>query len=179
MPYLDIPVNITNDLEQEMANVFLMYDFDGSKMIESTKIPTILRFLGCVPTEIEINEFIKSCEFEDIPGYIHLSKFILNLNNCLLEEIMRPATIDELENAFKILDPRQKGYINAEDFMSKIKLHGELIKNDELLKLKSVALTNEKCIYEPYICKLLHEPVNSIYKRVKEIAMESEKLSES
>lgn len=169
MPYLDIPINITNDLEQRMANAFLLYDFDGSKMIASTKISTVLRFLGCVPSEMEIKEFIVNSEFEDIPGYVHLTRFMSNLNECLLADKMRPATEKDLANAFALLDPRSNGYIKSDEFINKISEHGEPLSDEELAILKSVAVFDSICIYEPYICKILHQPDDSIYELAQKI----------
>lgn len=171
MPYLDIPITITNDLEQRIADAFLLYDFDGSKMIQSTKVSTVLRFLGCVPSEEEIKEFIATSEFEDIPGYVHLTRFISSLNECLLSDKMRPATEEELAIAFKLLDPRSNGYIKSDEFIGKIIEHGEPLSDKELASMKSVAVGDSLCIYEPYMCKILFKPEDSIYELAKDIEM--------
>ena len=47
-----------------MADIFLMYDFIGNSMVESHNIGTIIRLLGCAPTEKECKEFIQLAEFK-------------------------------------------------------------------------------------------------------------------
>lgn len=78
-------VDITNDLERKIADAFLIFDHHGNKTADVREIGTILRFLGCVPSEQEINDIISATEFEDSNGTVHLSKFMPHVAALLAE----------------------------------------------------------------------------------------------
>lgn len=80
-----MPVDITNDLERKIADAFLIFDHHGNKTADVREIGTILRFLGCVPSEQEINDIISATEFEDSNGTVHLSKFMPHVAGLLAE----------------------------------------------------------------------------------------------
>lgn len=63
-------------MEKKIADTFLIFDHNGNKTVDVREIGTILRFLGCVPSEAEINECISATEFEDSNGTVHLAKFL-------------------------------------------------------------------------------------------------------
>lgn len=71
-------------MERKIADAFLIFDHHGNKTADVREIGTILRFLGCVPSEQEVNEVISATEFEDSNGTVHLSKFMPHV--CLLLE---------------------------------------------------------------------------------------------
>jgi Ca2+-binding EF-hand superfamily protein len=62
--FFDIPVELRNDLDRKIAGAFGVYDYGRNLMIEALDVGQILRSLGCVPSEDEIYEIIKSTEFE-------------------------------------------------------------------------------------------------------------------
>lgn len=174
MTFLDIPIKIKNNLEQRMFDIFSLYDFIGNSMVDNKCIPKILRFLGCAPTEAELMEFIKECEFLDIQGSVHVMQFMKVLNDWLLLDKMKPSPLEILEGAFKILDPDDKGFITYNEYIEFLK-KGEHIENDELNVLIGISVDrlHKACYYESYIYKLLHEPNDCIYK---EAQIEAEKL---
>lgn len=83
--YLSATVLITTDLEKKIADAFLIFDHQGNKTVDVREIGTILRYLGCVPSENEINEIITATEFEDSNGAIHLSRFLPHVTQLLAE----------------------------------------------------------------------------------------------
>lgn len=114
-----ISVNITNDLERRIADAFEIFDHHGNKSVDIREIGSIIRYLGCVPDENELNEIISATEQEDSSGVVQLSKFLPYFLQIMLENKMKPAAPEKLLKAFQILDPENKGYI-ARDFMTKI-----------------------------------------------------------
>ena len=78
-------VNITNDLEKKIAEAFLIFDHHDNKTVDIREIGSILRFLGCVPSEAEVSEVIAATEFEDSNGTVHLSKFLPHVHQILVE----------------------------------------------------------------------------------------------
>lgn len=78
-------MSITTDLEKKIADAFVIFDHQGNKTVDVREIGTILRYLGCVPSENEINEIISATEFEDSNGTIHLSRFLPHVTQLLAE----------------------------------------------------------------------------------------------
>lgn len=171
MAFLNIPIKIKNELEQRMADMFLMYDFIGNSMIENKFVPNVLRFLGCVPTEKDILEFIKACQVYDITDATHLMPFMSFLTSWLLEGRMKPATLDELIDAFTQIDIQRKGFISKAEFIEHLIKYGESIKDDELSTLLSIScdITNNVCHCDGYIYKLYLNAEHCIYKKAAEL----------
>lgn len=78
-------VQITNDLERRIADTFCIFDHIGDKTIDVREIGTVLRFLGCVPTEQQIHEVITATEMEDSSGEVQLLKFMPYMVEVLTE----------------------------------------------------------------------------------------------
>ncbi|KAL3278532.1 hypothetical protein HHI36_024236 [Cryptolaemus montrouzieri] len=72
----DLTVTLNNDLERKIAEAFLIFDHAGNKTVDAREIPTIVRSLGCCPTEAEIQEIIVANEDQESPGNVHLSDFL-------------------------------------------------------------------------------------------------------
>ena len=82
---LHYTVPINNELEQRISDAFCIFDHHGDKRIDIREVGTVLRFLGCVPTEQEINEVIAATEMEESAGDVHLSKFMPHVAQLLAE----------------------------------------------------------------------------------------------
>lgn len=164
------PVTVKNDLERRLAESFLMFDFIGDQTVEPEHIGTILRFLGCVPSDADITDFIKQTGYYE--SRIHLSKFLTVLNKWLIEDRMKPASSAELTNTFKLFDSSGNAYCEKNDFLAKFKELGDKLTDEEFHNM-TTALNMDQCksqiLYERYIEKILHEPENSIYNEAKEI----------
>lgn len=164
--YFDIPVEITNPLEQRIAVAFLIYDHRAVNMIDSKDVGAVLRSLGCVPTEAEICEVVKKTEFYDHPGDVHLSNFLPHVKELLFAHKMKPSHCNDLLEAFKMLDPKNKGFIDEASFSKLMTDVGEPMTEEELnALLKSAVDPSDSSIhYEAYIKTLVHDPEDSIYK---------------
>uniref|UniRef100_T1GW38 EF-hand domain-containing protein n=1 Tax=Megaselia scalaris TaxID=36166 RepID=T1GW38_MEGSC len=136
-----IPVNINNDLERRVADAFLIFDIHGNKTIDVREVGTVLRFLGCVPTEQEINEVIQATEMEgDNSGSVHLNKFLPHVCQLLAERKMEPASPEKLFEAFKVLDPEGKGIISKEYMVKMMIEEGEPFTEEELEEMMTIAI---------------------------------------
>ncbi|CAO1424669.1 unnamed protein product [Diamesa hyperborea] len=157
--YYDIPVNITNDLERKIADAFLIFDHHGQKTVDIREIGSILRFLGCVPSEAEVSEVIAETEFEDSNGTVHLSKFLPHVHHLLIEHKMEPVPIEKLLEAFQVLDPENKGFV-TKDYMTRIMMdEGEPFTQEELEEMMSSAVDSgsNNIPYEYYLNQLMVE----------------------
>lgn len=121
------------------------------------EIGTILRFLGCVPTEADVNEVISATEFEDSNGTVHLSKFLPFCSQLIAEHKLEPAPPEKLLKAFRVLDQEGKGLVDR-DYMTKlITEEGEPFTAEELEEMMAVAvdMATDKIPYENYLNQLL------------------------
>jgi len=152
-------VNINNlsNLEKKIVEAFLIFDHHGQKTVDVREIGSILRFLGCVPSEQEVSEVIAETEFEDSNGIVHLAKFLPYVHQLLIERRMEPVPIEKLLEAFQVLDPEGKGYVTRE-FMTKIMSEeGEQFSQEELEELFSCAIEGSGNLipYEYYLNQLM------------------------
>ncbi|XP_063128232.1 dynein regulatory complex protein 8 isoform X31 [Rattus norvegicus] len=84
-------------------------DGGGKGPGEYREIGTIIRSLGCSPTEGELHDFIAEVEEEEPTGYIRFEKFIPVMTTVLLEKRYRPIAEDVLLRAFEAsLFPKRK-----------------------------------------------------------------------
>lgn len=164
--YFDIPVEINSPHEKRIFQAFSIYDFDNHNMVDARDIAAIIRSLGCVPMEEEIQEIIRQTEFSHHPGEIHLSNFMPHLKMLLVQGKMKPSSAETLLKAFKVFDTKNKGFIIKEEFIEIMKSFGEEIKDEELEQMLKSAVDplDNKVYYEIYIRQLIHEPKGSIYK---------------
>lgn len=169
--FVEIPIKIRHELDERIADAFKLYDFVGNSMVANTDLPHILRFLGCVPSDQDVAEIVRECEFTDIKGAVHLSRFLVVLVEMLEQNRMRPAGIEELQEAFKLLDPRGKMFLTEEELSEALMDSDEVEAFTEEEKLEMRRTTVERpsgvCWYEKYIYKLWTEPVDCIYEQAK------------
>lgn len=169
--YVDIPIKIRHELDQRIADAFSMYDFVGNAMVANTDLPNILRFLGCVPCNEDVAEIVRACEFTDIKGAVHLSRFLVVLVEMLEQDRMRPAKIEELQEAFKLLDPRGKMYLTEEELTEALITSDEIeaFTDEEKVEMQrtTVERPSDLCFYEKFIYKLWTEPEDCIYEQAK------------
>lgn len=164
--YFDIPVNVSSALEHKIAEVFATFDHNSVNVVEARDAGSILRFLGCAPSEEEIEELVKETEFPDHPGNIHLSRFIKVLKKRMANQKMKPAQPEALHEAFKLFDPNNKGFIAKDDFVKIMTEHGEPMSKEELaLMMKSAVNPNDGRVhYESYLNQLAYEPEDSNFR---------------
>ncbi|NXV70999.1 DRC8 protein, partial [Atlantisia rogersi] len=84
------------------------------------EIGSVVRSLGCFPTEAEVHELLAQVnveEEEEPTGYIHLEKFLPVMTKVLLNRSYQPIPEDVLLHAFEALDENKCGYITKEELI--------------------------------------------------------------
>ncbi|KAF5296054.1 hypothetical protein FQA39_LY12676 [Lamprigera yunnana] len=159
---IDIPVPITNDLERRIAEVFEIFDHASNKTIDLREVGTVVRALGCCPSEAEIQEILIACEDLNMPGSIHLSKFLPHVSQMLMEHKHEPASPEKLLEAFRVLDSEGKGFITKEHITMVMTQDGEPFSQEELDEMLEIAIDplTQTVPYEYYLNKLM---VRTIY----------------
>ncbi|KAI8127331.1 hypothetical protein FF38_06049 [Lucilia cuprina] len=173
---MELPIQISNELEKRISDAFCIFDHHGDKTIDVREVGTVLRFLGCVPTEQEINEIITATETEDSSGEVHLTKFLPHVTQLLAEHKMEPAEPEKLLEAFHVLDPENRGTLTREYFGKLMMEEGEPFTQEELDEMMAVAIDPLTGLipYEFYLNQLMHRPKNSIYDIADKIKVEAQ-----
>lgn len=81
--FLIVPIN--NELERKIADAFEVFDHAGTKTIDIREVGTIVRALGCCPSEAEIQEILVAIEDPATPGSVHLSRFLPHVAQIITE----------------------------------------------------------------------------------------------
>ncbi|XP_029438862.1 dynein regulatory complex protein 8 isoform X2 [Rhinatrema bivittatum] len=105
------------ELHKKITDAFEVFDHENNKVVDVREIGTIIRSLGCCPSEGELHDMIAEVEDEEPTGYIRFEKFLPMMTRVLLERRYRPSTEDVLLRAFEVLDQNRKGFLTKEELM--------------------------------------------------------------
>ncbi|XP_010185082.1 PREDICTED: EF-hand calcium-binding domain-containing protein 2, partial [Mesitornis unicolor] len=145
------------EIEKKIIEAFEVFDHEGSKTVDVRDIGSIIRSLGCFPTEAELHKLIAKVEEEESPGYVNLEKFLPVMTKALLDRSYRPIPLDVLLNAFEILDENQCGCIPKEDLVKYLTEESEPFTQEEMEDMLSTALdpATNTFHYRDYISMLM------------------------
>ncbi|XP_015609098.1 dynein regulatory complex protein 8 isoform X2 [Cephus cinctus] len=145
-------------LEKRVTEAFDVFDNARSREIDVRELGTIIRSLGCVITETELQEI--QVEVEDVENNcVQQARFVEYMCKVISERKFRPADPEELLKAFQLLDPDNRGYIMREDLEKAMMELGEPFNKEEVAEMMAIACDTEtnKVDYEHYINLLIVE----------------------
>ncbi|XP_057585646.1 dynein regulatory complex protein 8 isoform X3 [Hippopotamus amphibius kiboko] len=121
------------------------------------EIGTIIRSLGCCPSEGELHDLILEVEEEEPTGYIRFEKFLPVMTEVLLERRYRPIPEDILLRAFEVLDPAKRGFLSKEELIKYMTEEGEPFSQEEMEEMLSAAIDPESnsIHYKDYITMMV------------------------
>uniref|UniRef100_A0A8D0P1S2 EF-hand calcium binding domain 2 n=1 Tax=Sus scrofa TaxID=9823 RepID=A0A8D0P1S2_PIG len=132
---------------------------DGGRQREGRhrEIGTIIRSLGCCPSEGELHDLIAEVEEEEPTGYIRYEKFLPVMTEVLLERRYRPIPEDILLRAFEVLDPAKRGFLTKEELIKYMTEEGEPFSQEEMEEMLSAAIDPESNAihYKDYITMMV------------------------
>ncbi|XP_064364141.1 dynein regulatory complex protein 8 [Dromaius novaehollandiae] len=145
------------EIEKKVIEAFEVFDHECNKTVDVREIGSIVRSLGCYPTEAELQELLAEIEEEEPTGYIHLEKFIPVMRKVLLERSYQPIPEDVLLHAFEALDENKCGYLTKEQLVKYMTEEGEPFTQEEMEDMLSAALDPETNIirYKDYITLMI------------------------
>ncbi|XP_037678422.1 dynein regulatory complex protein 8 isoform X2 [Choloepus didactylus] len=128
-----------------------------NRIIQWIEIGTIIRSLGCCPSEGELHDLIAEVEEEEPTGYIRLEKFLPVMTEILLERKYRPIPEDILLRAFEVLDPDKRGFLTKEELIKYMTEEGEPFSQEEMEEMLSAAIDPESNLihYKDYITMMV------------------------
>jgi Ca2+-binding EF-hand superfamily protein len=103
------------EIVRRVAEAFDVFDHECNKTVDVREIGTIMRSLGCYPTEAELHDLIAEVEEDEPTGFIRFEKFQPMMVRVLTERRYRPANEEQLLKAFTVLDKEQKGHLTVDE----------------------------------------------------------------
>lgn len=141
------------EFHKKIREAFEVFDHEGNNTVDVREIGTIIRSLGCCPSEGELHDLIAEVEDEEPTGYIRFEKFIPVMTDILLERRYRPIPEETLLRAFEALDPGKRGFLTKEELIKYMTEEGEPFSQEEMEEMLSAAIDPESnsIQYKDYI----------------------------
>ena len=73
------------EFEKKISDAFDIFDHEANKTVDVREIGTIIRSLGCCPSEGELHDMLAEIEEEEPTGYIRYEKFAPMMTHVLME----------------------------------------------------------------------------------------------
>ncbi|XP_016858028.2 dynein regulatory complex protein 8 isoform X3 [Homo sapiens] len=108
---------IVAEFHKKIKEAFEVFDHESNNTVDVREIGTIIRSLGCCPTEGELHDLIAEVEEEEPTGYIRFEKFLPVMTEILLERKYRPIPEDVLLRAFEVLDSAKRGFLTKDELI--------------------------------------------------------------
>ncbi|XP_076835168.1 dynein regulatory complex protein 8-like [Brachyhypopomus gauderio] len=140
----DSAEGIVSEVHKSISNAFDVFDHEFNHTVDVREIGTIIRSLGCFPTEAELHDIIAEVEEEESTGYIRFEKFLPTMTKVLMEHKFRPIPDDMLLQAFEVLDQQKKGFLEPEELSKYLMQEGEPFTQEETEEMFSAALDPDK-----------------------------------
>merc|ERR1712179_625333 len=139
------------DIQKRVTDAFDIFDNENNKTVDVREVGTIIRSLGCCPTENELHDMLTLIE-EDATGYIRFEKFLPMMTKVLMERRYKPMPEDQILKAFQVLDTDMKGYLTVEELTKYMTEEGEPFAQEEMEEMISAAVDPEKktVLYKDY-----------------------------
>ncbi|XP_074241774.1 dynein regulatory complex protein 8 isoform X4 [Saimiri boliviensis] len=105
------------EFHKKIKEAFEVFDHESNNTVDVREIGTIIRSLGCCPSEGELHDLIAEIEEEEPTGYIRFEKFLPVMTEILLERRYRPIPEDVLLRAFEVLDTAKHGFLTKDELI--------------------------------------------------------------
>ena len=124
--------NLTQEQQDEIKEVFEIFDKENNQTIEKGMLSTVMRWLKFNPTEREINEYYKKYDPNNT-GVISLKSVMAIINIKMLDS----DTLDELVEALKLFDNEKTGKLAVSELRWALTKLGDCFEEqqvDDMLK---------------------------------------------
>ncbi|XP_029790719.1 dynein regulatory complex protein 8 isoform X1 [Suricata suricatta] len=151
------PEILLAEYHKKIKEAFEVFDHEANNTVDVREIGTIIRSLGCCPSEGELHDLIAEVEEEEPTGYIRFEKFLPVMTRILLERRYRPIPEDLLLEAFEVLDSSKRGFLLKEELIKYMTEEGEPFSQEEMEEMLSAAIHPESnsIHYKDYITMMV------------------------
>ncbi|XP_010640992.2 dynein regulatory complex protein 8 isoform X1 [Fukomys damarensis] len=145
------------EFHKRIKEAFEVFDHESNNTVDVREIGTIVRSLGCCPSEGELHNLLAEVEEEEPTGYIRYEKFLPVMTKVLLEGRYRPVPDDVLLQAFETLDSAKRGFLTKEELIKYMTEEGEPFSREEMEEMLSAAIDPESNLiqYKDYIATMV------------------------
>ncbi|XP_012872851.1 PREDICTED: EF-hand calcium-binding domain-containing protein 2 [Dipodomys ordii] len=145
------------EFHKKIKEAFEVFDHELNNTVDVREIGTIIRSLGCCPSEGELQDLIAEVEEEEPTGYIRFEKFLPVMTKVLLERRYRPVPEDVLLRAFEALDTAKRGFLTREELIKHMTEEGEPFSQEEMEEMLSAAIDpdSNSMNYKDYITMMV------------------------
>jgi len=145
--------SLLQDIQKKITEAFEVFDHDSNRTCDVREVGTIIRSLGCCPSEGELHDLLTEMEEEEPTGYIRYEKFVPVMTHVLMERRYKPASEEQMLRAFEVLDAEGKGYLSQEEISKFMTEEGEPFTQEELEEMLSAAVDPEQGLifYKDYV----------------------------
>ncbi|GFT22224.1 dynein regulatory complex protein 8 [Nephila pilipes] len=120
------------NIQKQIIEAFRVFDENDAGRINIENLGIVVRALGRVPRKAEIKQFKAEVEDPDAKGFVKLEVLLPALTNILLQDKWKPASKEQLREAFEFFDVRRTGRLSP-TFLSKLLTdHGDKLKEEEI-----------------------------------------------
>jgi len=139
-------------VQKKITEAFDIFDHESNKTVDVREVGTIVRSLGCCPSEAELHDMIVEIEEEEQTGYIRFEKFLPMMTHVLMERRYKPSPEDMLLKAFHVLDTENKQHLLQDELTKYMTEEGEPFTQEEMEEMLSAAVDPEKgvVLYKDY-----------------------------
>ncbi|RXM97729.1 putative palmitoyltransferase ZDHHC14 [Acipenser ruthenus] len=147
------PEAMISEIHKQITDAFDVFDHEFNKTVDVREVGTIIRSLGCCPSEGELHDLLAEIEEEEPTGYIRFEKFLPTMTKVLMERRYRPIPEDVLLRAFEVLDQEKKGHLEPEELTKYMSEEGEPFTQEEMEEMLSAAVDPDKnvILYKDYV----------------------------
>ncbi|XP_028654953.1 dynein regulatory complex protein 8 [Erpetoichthys calabaricus] len=155
----EIAEAMISEIHKKITDAFDVFDHEYNKTVDVREIGTIIRSLGCCPSEGELHDILAEIEDEEPTGYINFDRFLPTMTKVLMERRYRPIPEDVLLQAFEVLDQEKKGYLMPEQLTKFMSEEGEPFTQEEMEEMLSAAVDPDKnvILYKDYVTMMAVE----------------------
>ncbi|EDQ89010.1 uncharacterized protein MONBRDRAFT_37236 [Monosiga brevicollis MX1] len=147
----------TAKLHLAIASAFKVFDHQSDNSIDVRELGTVVRSLGCVPSEVELREIILECEEEEPTGFITYERFEPVMTRILEKKQFHCDELERLREAFAVLGGSDDGTIDAQEIIKTLTEEGEPLTQDEIDEFMAAAMDpNTKQIFFEEHAMLMH-----------------------
>lgn len=145
---------------KRLSEAFNVFDQESNNTIPSTELGTVVRSLGLVPTEGELQDILSEMSDDSNPEFIHLERFLSVMNVVLKDRRYLGEPESKILRAFQVLDSENKGYLTEDEFRNYLCKEGEPFNDEEFQDFMTIALDDESnriCTYKDFLQHLVVE----------------------
>ncbi|KAL5268512.1 hypothetical protein ACHWQZ_G002403 [Mnemiopsis leidyi] len=133
------------EMQKLVKDAFSIFDHENNDTVDMREVGTIIRSLGCFPTEGELNDMIAEVEEDEPTGYVRYERFEPMMTRVLMDKSRyRPEPEDRIIKAFEVLDKELKGYLTPEELQRYMTTEGEAFTTEEMDEMLSAAIDQDK-----------------------------------